>query len=852
VTVSGWQGLALGPQGFLTLSAEYLNRNATSRGDFDPRKSPIQVRSRFGDPEVEQYTIYANAGYGLGDSGWELYGFGGYQHRDSTSAATPRIVGGIGGNNNRAMAEPLSDDPRLGFYNFGIAVPIGGAGGAGGDGGAVTVTNTGSVLTEGEGAVGIFAQSVGGGGGVRGRVGIQTPVTPDIFDSLANWIGSMGGAGDAGAVRVTTGEVVTRGAYADAVFAQSTGGTGVGGDVRVSVDGDVMAFGEGAHGVRVQSAGLAGDGDILVEVARGARVFGGAGTMATAVWFMDGEAADGRNSLRNDGVIASAQGVAGYAVRGSTAQDSVLNRGLISGNIDLGDGVNRLINEVDGVLWSGLVLRLGAGNTLHNAGVVSIRGDDVGATVITGDYAQSADGRLLFQHDALTGLGDTLRVVGTAALQGTVVADVANLDQLATGRHATDLISADQMNLSNVSLIAPQSLVVQFSLEDVQHSQGDTLRLLYDIDYSPDLPGLSGNRAALGDYIGRIQDAGGTPAFRPIANLILQVVDPEQLKALYDNLSPQLNTASTSADFGSHARFSDSLFSCSPMSGAARVEAADGRCVWARGGRRDVEREADASASGYDSAIDTFALGVESPVGAGLRAGVALGAEREKVTLADHTGTGDIRRSQLGAVIKAPGRLADLAVFATVGWSETDLRRGVAIPTPSLARSEQAATAWGVGVRATGNWGDESGWIRPTAQVDGMAVDREAYVEQGGGPGALSVEGEREDYWRVRVGVETGAGLPFGDGMILRPTARIGVSHRLDTPQSAVRAGFVSAPMGTGLFETRIQEDETVLETGLGLEISNGRGGAVRFDYARRDGDVTREQSFTAKLVVPF
>ncbi|MFA6112374.1 MAG: TonB-dependent receptor [Sphingomonas sp.] len=110
VTVSGWQGLALGSQGFLTLSAEYLNRNATSRGDFDPRKTPIRVRSRFGDPEVEQYSIYANAGYGLGDSGWELYGFGGYQHRDSTSAATPRINGGTDNNLSAAALATLYPD----------------------------------------------------------------------------------------------------------------------------------------------------------------------------------------------------------------------------------------------------------------------------------------------------------------------------------------------------------------------------------------------------------------------------------------------------------------------------------------------------------------------------------------------------------------------------------------------------------------------------------------------------------------------------------------------------------------------------------------------------------------------
>ncbi|RZM23295.1 MAG: TonB-dependent receptor, partial [Sphingomonas sp.] len=110
VTVAGWQGVGLGSDGFLTLSGEYLDRNPTSRGDFDPRKTPIRVRSRFGDPDVQQYSGYLNAGKPLGDTGWTLYGFGGYQYRDSTSAATPRVNGGTDANANAAALASLYPD----------------------------------------------------------------------------------------------------------------------------------------------------------------------------------------------------------------------------------------------------------------------------------------------------------------------------------------------------------------------------------------------------------------------------------------------------------------------------------------------------------------------------------------------------------------------------------------------------------------------------------------------------------------------------------------------------------------------------------------------------------------------
>ena len=91
VTVSGWQGIGLGDDGFLTLSGEYVNHDPTNRADFDPRVTPTAVTGRFGDPQVEQYSLWANAGKGIGGD-WRLYGWFGYNDRDSRSAAFPRLA----------------------------------------------------------------------------------------------------------------------------------------------------------------------------------------------------------------------------------------------------------------------------------------------------------------------------------------------------------------------------------------------------------------------------------------------------------------------------------------------------------------------------------------------------------------------------------------------------------------------------------------------------------------------------------------------------------------------------------------------------------------------------------------
>jgi iron complex outermembrane receptor protein len=100
VTASAWAGFPLASEGFLTLSAEYRDRDPTSRGDLDPRPGVNRVDSRFGDPEVTDKTVYLNAGSPLGGD-WDTYGWAGYQHRDGAAAATPRIFSNV--NNDPAV-----------------------------------------------------------------------------------------------------------------------------------------------------------------------------------------------------------------------------------------------------------------------------------------------------------------------------------------------------------------------------------------------------------------------------------------------------------------------------------------------------------------------------------------------------------------------------------------------------------------------------------------------------------------------------------------------------------------------------------------------------------------------------
>lgn len=161
-----------------------------------------------------------------------------------------RSAGGNGGKGGTRI------DVDLGF------VAIGGDAGNGGNGGEVRVLNKGSINTSGAHADAISIQSVGGGGGDGGQASSK-----GLFSSVAIG-GSGGGGGSAGSVEVVNerGSIRTSGRDALGIRAQSLGGGGGNGgnsnagSVGLGVSSSTSiggSGGNGGHGAAVQVANLA-------------------------------------------------------------------------------------------------------------------------------------------------------------------------------------------------------------------------------------------------------------------------------------------------------------------------------------------------------------------------------------------------------------------------------------------------------------------------------------------------------------------------------------------------------------------------------------------------------------------
>ena len=193
-------------------------------------------------------------------------------HGQSSDAIFAQSIGGGGGAGGTASG---------GFGTL-IGVLVGGAGGAGGNGDSVSVTNSGQITTYGESAMGIFAQSVGGGGGRAGDIarsldGQLGGVTLNIGKGVGIQQngGDAGNGGDITIVLEEGGGITTTGDYAHGIFAHSVGGSGgsahieglestvswsgsaggdgSGGDVSITTHAPILVSGEVAHGIFAQS-----------------------------------------------------------------------------------------------------------------------------------------------------------------------------------------------------------------------------------------------------------------------------------------------------------------------------------------------------------------------------------------------------------------------------------------------------------------------------------------------------------------------------------------------------------------------------------------------------------------------
>ncbi|MFN3591493.1 MAG: hypothetical protein ACK4TG_04835, partial [Thermaurantiacus sp.] len=731
------------------------------------------IAVRAGDPLGDRAEIGLGANGGAGLDGGSIAG------RYSGGLAT------VGTASVGLMAQSIgAGGGEVRLFDSGVrSLTIGGQEGASGNGGDIDITVDGAILTEGDRAHAVLLQSVGGGGGaVLGAV----PVATNVRD---------GGVGDGGTIRYSqTGDIRAfgdaavgviaqslggGGGFVDGGFAGTAGGSGRGGAIALEISGAVDATGSDSTALLVQSLGSLGGADMRLDLEGDVR--GGSGTGAGIR--LEG----GRDNLVM--VTGSLSSVSRLAATGTSGNDILVNAGLLVGNVRFGAGSNQLLNLAggtfvaaedvelrtdravpalfrnDGLLLMGLSapelpvdLRAAGGASTGSAG--DPRTDLLfGAQVITvtrvaGDFVQTPTGRMVFDIAFGPYGSDQLIVEGDATVAGRLDLRLRWLEDL----NPLAIAATVGGRGADLGLFVQDTIGLDYSISGT--SQGIILSAAARFDQ----PFLTTNGKGVGRHINSALAAGDSGGIGRLMAVLggLDFGREAEFAEIITQLSPEAYLVPLKLQYLASEEFRRRLME----RGIAGI---DDRNFWASATtdsfrqKRSADRYAG-SASGY-----TLAAGGNLRVGEDWRLFGGISYRRvDRLTVEDGprlSGEGDGLDVGIGAAW-APDEGPDIAISLSAGWQWLSATRAATFFEPGLGRSDPRSryVQLGASIGYTIDLGEA--FVRPSLDLAATSLRQGRFLESGLDGLGIAADRRTNTFWSAQPLVA--AGFTFAEGQSLK------------------------------------------------------------------------------------
>jgi outer membrane autotransporter protein len=697
-------------------------------------------------------------------------------------------------------------------------------------------------VTTGSASIAIFAQSVGGGGGLGGDVGLGI-----------GFAGSVGGDGNGGDVDIDhTGNITTYGDGAHGIFAQSAGGTLSGGAVSVTLAGNIITEGADSNGIFAQSVGNSGGQDISIDIQSGS-ITGGSGTGAGI--YMDG---GNNNTLTNRGSISA---LSGTAIVGGTGNETIDNYGIITGSVDLGAVRNAFNNKVGGTFNAGATVNL-EGGLLSNAGTFAPGGSGtVLTTELTGNLLQQESGIYDVDLDLTAYQPDLLNVSGDSNLAG-----LANINLVNTGwakpgtQQATMLYSADDVTDSGLALLTQPSPIIDYELLLPNSTDVD---IQTTIDFAPRGKGLNANQRAIGNAVNKIQLAGGSASFAPFAAALFRMPDMQSLGSAYDQMSPDTYDIYTKITSVITQQYTQTLLKRihsirSPLRLAGSApqhadrdqillaysgsDASIGQLigtgeltpekatysVWLDGfGKMGDQDEADGF-NGYQYNVYGATLGLDRTFGTRFVAGIGIGYSYTDVDLDGARGNGDID-TIFGALYGSYfTRRMYVDAALSYGRQGYDNERNIVIgPLLSTVSSDHSGDTYSAFAEGGYNVDIKNWIIQPFVSLHYIYLDEESFSESGAG--GLRVGSRQTDSLVSELGARITRVFRIKNSSLI-PEISAAWNYDFDVDDRMITASFAGAP-GTSFSVQGQDVEQHGATVGAGLTFISKVGLSASLKY---------------------
>jgi hypothetical protein len=743
----------------------------------------------------------------------------------------------------------------------------------GGNGGNVTVNVTGEVITGGAGAYGILAQSIGGGGVLGGDLAsggssIAFPLDENAFVGPASnrW-------GSGGSVTVTTNGylVQTKGANAPAIFAQSVGGggglmastsgmmigtaqgTGYAGPINITNNnGVIQALGNGSSAIVVNSEGHPDSGDnSLVSITNGGNILGNA---TAPVIVLSGKAnQNGNGQISNNGLIAPTDAnnnpVAGVAINVTDNAFGVVN------------------NNAGGEIYGGI--DVGAKGSINNAGYWGTSPSSTGDVVNTGTIDVNGDTDYTPTQSVINGaLNNTTGTIKQAVdFWSSSVASLTAGKGVTLGDGGTILVvpyalaSTQQILISNVSYPSAQYsvnvqdasnyLFVYNGMIDAQRNL--VVNPISQMSLVAQQAGFGSNLIAVAQNLeSQFADPSITHAqAQALAALDSSVTNETNYAIALTTLQSEGAQAASVAHVVASNAFVERLNSCPRFDDGAQFQR-EHDCLWGRVVASNGDKDAGNNSVGYHQNSQVFQLGGQQEVATDWFVGGSVSADNSN--LDTRTVSDSVDGKGWTAGVAAKHQMGNWLVSAVLegGQMSYDSRREAQISgIGGIAKASFDVSHWGLHSRISDQFAFQDWYLKPYIDLHATHIASDGYTERGAGVFDLKVAHSNTNVFGASPMVEAGSKFSFDNGMTLQVYGGIGATFYNQGRLGADMQFAYSSP-NVGWFHVTSDLPQRRLKSTAGLDWKASDQWDLRLEYAGEFADHFQSNTGSLKATYRF
>ena len=729
-----------------------------------------------------------------------------------------------------------------------------------GNGGQVQVNIRGPLTTTGDGAIGVIAQSIGGGGLLGGDFASASAFAarPSSFQGAATPSFFQGDGGEVDVYVVQGGSIRTSGAFAHGIYAQSVGGggglivtqdhgwidgsgggIGSAGVIDIQVDGIVTTAGKSAIGVYVNS-----DGSTQSSNPVGITVTGAVGSEQFDAIVINSSATG--NTVTNSGTISGAVGQAAVTVaNGNNAAVNVTNSagGNLYGNVVLGggtltnagnwypDGANVANVQSTGYIGVALGRTVPASNGQMPTVILSGNLQHSGVLQTTVDFAKGQASKLLVTGTAnLTGSQFSLIPASTGSQPVTILQSTGTLT---LGQNT--VYDGGQLGQFSYQLSTPNPNELQVTQQSKMAAVASSA-------------GLSRTEQAVAGHLDA-NFVAGTPGLGNTLLAVGTIDNVPQFRAALDSLGNEAANAVGTARLAASLAFAARMNYCPDFEGSGTYQV-ERECAWGRIIGDWMDRNTNNDSIGYTVDSKMLQFGGQKRIAPGWFLGGSIAYDWSDFDAQTVPAQVDGKGVTVGAILKYQDGpwMYSAGVDAGYGWYDTS--RTVALEGPGVtATSSFNAQHVGLHGRIAYQLPQPSWYLKPYLDLHAIYQRTDAFTESGAGPLDLAVNGSSATRLAASPMLELGARLDLGARTVLKPVLGIGGSF-FNKNEWNTDVRFVGAPSTT--FEVNSSLPSALFNVNLGVTLMRGDHLRLLLDYSGQFGDDYRSNGGSLKLTYQF